>query len=91
MMPKHIEIKLVDSKTEVVVDDYELFDYVDDLVTEMGLEYEFTSEEVRGGRKFYKMHFGESVKKSRLTEIIGTIPPDEIQRIWELNNPGSGA
>ena len=91
MKSKHIEVMQVDATIELIVDDYELFDYVEDLVIEKGLEYEFISEEVRDGRQFYKMHFGEDVKKAHLTEVVEAIPEDEIHRIWKLNNPGSFA
>lgn len=87
MNSKHIEIKSRDGALELIVDDYELFDYLDDVLTENGLEFEFTNEEVRDGHRFYKMHFGANVKEVHLTEIIEGIPTAEIQRIWELNNP----
>jgi len=86
MKGKHIEIRAVEERIEVIVDDYELFDYVDDLLTDRGLEYEFTSEEERDGRWFHKMHFGGDVTQAQLSDVVEAIPQDEIERIWRLNN-----
>ncbi len=86
MKGKHIEIRAAEERVEVIVDDYELFDYVDDLLTGKGLEHEFTSEEERDGRIFYKMHFSGDVTQAQLSGVIATIPRDEIERIWQMNN-----
>ncbi|MEM6290964.1 MAG: hypothetical protein AAGA54_06845 [Myxococcota bacterium] len=84
----HIKITATSSKVELVVDDYELFDYLDDLLTERGLEYEFSSEQIYEGRKVYKMHFGECVAEAELAEVVERLPQQEIERISALNNPG---
>ena len=90
MKSEHIEIRLSESKLEIVVDDYELFDYIEDLLTGRGFEYEFRTETIRDGRKFYKMHFGKNVDNNKLIDAIDAISQSEIQRIWELNNSETG-
>jgi len=86
MKRKHIEIRAVGERVEVIVDDYELFDYFDDVFTENGLEYQFISEEKREGRRFHKMHFGADVTQSRLREVVVATPQDEVERILQLKN-----
>lgn len=86
MKSKHIEIRVAGEWVEVIVDDYELFDYVDDLLTAKGLEHEFITKEERDRRIFYKMHFGGDVTQAQLSDVVAAIPRDEIERIWRMNN-----
>jgi hypothetical protein len=86
MKLEHIEVRCVTDGVDVLADDCEIFDYLDDVLTERGLESEFSREEERDGRRFYVMHFGAHVSVELISEILAEITPEEIDRIWRLNN-----
>jgi len=86
MNSEHIKIEVTERGVEVVIDDWELFDYVDDFITDRGLEYDYFYEQERQGRRYFKMHFAEGVSASRVSEVLKEIPIDEVERIWALNN-----
>jgi hypothetical protein len=82
----HIRIENREGSVAVVIDDYELFDYVDDFLTERGLEYDHLSESEIAGRRIFTMHFPATVLTEQISTVLTQLPPDEIQRIWRLNN-----
>jgi hypothetical protein len=86
MKSRHIEILAGAHGVDLIVDDWEVFDCIDDLVTGCGLECEFTREEVRDGRRFYVMHFGPSVSESQVATALDAISAEEVERLWKLNN-----
>lgn len=86
MNPEHIKVEVTPGGVEVVVDDYELFDYVDDFIAERGLEYEYSGEREVQGKRHYTMHFGAGVSADRVAAVLNEIPPGEVDRIWSLNN-----
>ena len=83
---RHIRMEPTDRGALVVVDDYELFDYVDDFLSGQGLDYEYTYEESRDGKRFYLMQFDSRVSPEQVLAAIEMIPSTELQRIWSLNN-----
>lgn len=86
-MDKHILVEDGELGALVAVDDYELFDYVDDFLNERGLESAFTREELREGKRYYILQFDEDiVPAARIREVVAVIPSDEVSRIWEMNN-----
>lgn len=86
MSTDHIQVEVKNERVQLVIDDYELFDFVDDFVTDAGLEYEYTSEEERRGRKHYLMHFALGVPVEQVSEMLDGLDDAEVQRIWSLNN-----
>lgn len=84
---QHLEVRSTDEGVLLIVDDYELFDFLDDHLTQIELEFEFMSRERRNGREFYKMHFPAGMSLKNLNLALQEIPASEIQRIWDLNNP----
>ena len=86
-MTEHIRIATEDDQVIVTVDDTELFDYVEDVLTEKhDLVYEYLTTPMIGSRRFYVMRFPKSVSLGLVSDAIAELPSDEIQRIWLLNN-----
>ena len=86
-MSEHIQVAMEADRVVVIVDDWELFDYVGDFLSEThSLDYDFMSQRTREGREHFVMHFLPGVPLERLREVIGQIPRDEINRIWAINN-----
>jgi len=84
---KHIEVGKSRGRVTVTIDDWELFDVVEDLLVEdHNLDFEYYTEVELEGRKCFVMHFAESVSIERIERAIRSIPEAEVERIWRLNN-----
>jgi hypothetical protein len=83
---EHIKVENRDGCTIVTIDDWELFDYVEDFLTEHGIEYDHFTEAVHEGRRNFSVHFSPDIPADRVSAILARISPEEAQRIWELNN-----
>jgi hypothetical protein len=60
---------------------------VEDLLVEgHNIEYEYWSDTELDGRKYFVMHFVEGESIERIAKVIKSIPEDEVERIWRLNN-----
>ncbi|MFQ5801993.1 MAG: hypothetical protein ACE5JQ_03735 [Candidatus Methylomirabilales bacterium] len=86
MDSEHIKVENLDGRTVVTIDDWELFDYVDDFLTEHGIEYDYFTEADHEGRRNFTMHFSPNMPTERVSAILARISPEEVQRIWNLNN-----
>jgi hypothetical protein len=82
----HVMLDELDGHVTIRIDDWELFDFIDDQLDSHDLSYDFYSEQKSGCCHFFVMHFQSGVDYARLKEVIDSIDPQEIQRIWELNN-----
>lgn len=88
-MSEHIHLDFEDGHVVVTIDDHELFDYVDDYLTEeRDIEYEYVTKHEDGSRRLFAMHFPTSVSFKRVTRAVEELPRHEIERIWRLNNVG---
>ncbi len=85
MSANHVRLVPAPTGIEVWIDDCELFDYVDDELTNAGLNYEYLRQECSSGRDFYVMVFDHSLHAA-LERALQAMPRDEIARIWQLNN-----
>ena len=86
-MSEHIQVEVVEGHVCVTVDDYELMDLVDDFLTEeRDIESEYHIESVVRGRTVYTLHFPETVTLDSVSKAIEELDPNEIERIWLLNN-----
>lgn len=83
----HIKVEHDGERVQVVVDDYEVFDFLDDFMTDAGLEYDYRSEEDRHGRKHFLMHFRPTISAEQVSDTLKRIDAEEVNRIWSLNNP----
>jgi hypothetical protein len=86
MKSRHVEIRDAIDGVDVIVDDYEVFDYLEDFLTDCGLEFEFTREEKREGQRFYVMHFGLNVAAGHIEKDLDGVSVGEIERLWKGNN-----
>lgn len=86
--PSRICVREESGRVVVEVGDYELFDFVDDHLTEnCDLEYEFKVSEVRAGREAVTMFFPSTTSTEAVEVAVATIPVAEVERIWSLNPP----
>ena len=84
-MPSHIRVAPEDGRTIVQVDDEELFDFVDDFLTEeCGLDYDFVSTSTDGTRT---IHFPDETSRDAVTAALERLDPREVERIFRINNP----
>ena len=82
----HVMIEHLNNHPIVRVDDFELFDFLDDLFVDNGIEYEWM-EEVRADEEVkYLMHFPSDTDVSKLEAVLNSLSKYEVNRIWEFNN-----
>lgn len=71
----------------VVVEDYELFDFVEDfLCDEYDLSYEYRTSKERPGGEIITMFFPLGVSSGDIEVILSRLSPAEVERIYKLNN-----
>ena len=71
----------------VVVEDYELFDFVEDfLCNEHDLSYEYRTSKERPGGEIIAMFFPLGVSSGDIEVILSRLSPAEVERIYKLNN-----
>lgn len=69
----------------IQVDDYELFDFISDYLSEeYSMEFEYTS--LIDKLKKYSMFFPERYSFQRLKDAIQKLDKNEIEKIYRLNN-----
>lgn len=81
----------IDTNTEgnlfVSVEDTELFDYVDDYLTEeCSIEYEHVVPSENNGIPVFTMFFSKETNEHVLTKVLKDLPVSEIERIYNINN-----
>ncbi|MBX2811296.1 MAG: hypothetical protein KTR25_05790 [Myxococcales bacterium] len=82
----HLVIDDSENCVTLRVDDWELFDFIEDHLTAHDLEQEHHTEEQVGGVRWYVLHFCSSVDPARLKKVLDLLDPEEIERIWLINN-----
>ena len=71
----------------VVVEDYELFDFVEDFLgEECGLSYEYRISRERPGGEIITMYFPLGVTPAVIEACLARLSAAEIERIHKLNN-----
>ena len=71
----------------LVIEDYELFDFIDDFLSEKcDLSYEYRNSIDRVGGEIISMHFPISVSFKDVEESLMTLSSAEIEDIYRLNN-----
>lgn len=71
----------------VVVEDYELFDLIDDFLgEECDLLYESRTTKERPGGEIITMYFPLAVTREAIERNLLKLSPEEIERIYRLNN-----
>jgi len=84
----HISINVSSDKSVCVsIEDYELFDYISDYLTEKcNIEYDYMSEEKTSKNTTYLMHFSNKHSVIELEGYLSKLNKSEIERIYSLNN-----
>ena len=82
----HVVIDESNGHPTVRMDDWELFDFMEDHMDAYDLEYDYFTEEKVGQGSICIMHFHVGVDLRRLKDVIERIDPREFQRIWKINN-----
>ena len=71
----------------VVVEDYELFDFVEDfLCDEYDFSYEYRTCKERPGGEIITMFFPLGVSSGDIEVSLLSLSPAEVERIYKLNN-----
>jgi len=87
MSHPNLKIEVIGGHVVLLVEDTEVFDYVEDfLIEEHNLMYSFVVIGEANGVKTYTLHFQETSDPTKLQTAVDAIDPDELQRIWSLNN-----
>jgi len=82
----HISVSESDGHPVITVDDYELFDFLDDFFVEQGLEPAFVSTAPgQNGQELHSIHFNSPHTAQSLLRLLGQIPVSEIERVYALN------
>ena len=79
----HINLFKQNDSLELIIDDYELFDYIDDLLHEYNLseeDQEYSFEEDN------HIIFKEIQNQEKIISFLKDLNSDEIERIYKLNN-----
>ena len=72
----------------VTVEDTELFDYVDDYLTEeCRIEYSNVTSSENNNVSIYTMIFPKETNVYVLSKVIKDLSISEIERIYKINNP----
>lgn len=76
-----------DNRCIVVVEDYELFDFLDDFFgEECDLPYEYLTRKQRPGGEIITMYFPLAVAPDVIERNLLKLSPEEIEQIYKLNN-----
>lgn len=68
------------------INDYELFDFIDDYLTDLDLLCEFLGEEKEKNQLWFIMYFPPEIGDKKIKSAIASLDKNEIHRIWKLNN-----
>ena len=84
----HIQIGLnEDNRCMVVIEDYELFDFVSDyLGDECDFPHEYQTSKTRPDGEVVTMYFPLAVTAAAIEKNLLKLSPAEVERIYGLNN-----
>jgi hypothetical protein len=70
------------------IEDYELFDTYDDILTEQfDIEDYYITTENMGCLEIVTLHFPDTTDKDKLSKAVQSIDKKEVERIYKINNP----
>ena len=76
-----------DNRCLVVVDDYELFDFISDYLSdECDLPHEYLTSKKRPGGEVVTMYFPPPVTAAAIEQCLLKLSSAEVERIYGLNN-----
>jgi len=83
----HIKLSDLKGQCLLVVTDWELFDFLDDVFTDQGFSTQLV--EPCGTPQQYQLLFEPGVSSATVHSILLQVGPDEIHRIAQINASGS--
>lgn len=87
MRKPHLKIEKKEGHVVLIVEDTEVFDFVEDILIEQhDLNYAYLETKKANGLETYTLHFPAINDPTRLQAAVDAIDPNELQRIWNLNN-----
>ncbi|MEQ1566089.1 MAG: hypothetical protein ABMA64_10665 [Myxococcota bacterium] len=75
----HVRVESRGEWTAIVVDDYELFDWIDDYLHERDLG----CEHVEGPSTLL---VGPAVDRQAVVDALNLLDPEEVERVYQLNH-----
>jgi hypothetical protein len=70
------------------IEDYELFDTFDDILTEQfGFDDYYITQENKESLQIVTIHFPDNTDKDKLNKAVQSIDKNEVERIYKINNP----
>ena len=76
-----------DEHVIVVVDDYELADFIEDyLGDDCGLPYDYRTRAERLGGEIITLHFPTAVLLQQIDDCLSKLSADQVEHIYRLNN-----
>ncbi|MCA9641322.1 MAG: hypothetical protein H6718_06530 [Polyangiaceae bacterium] len=84
MKSEHIRVSTEGGAVSLVVDDWELCDFLDDHLTDLGFEFHLTIEG-QGELQTYVLRLSADTTLSAIEQALARVPDDEIRQIWEIN------
>lgn len=70
------------------IEDYELFDTYDDILTEQfDIDDYYITKEKKGNLEIVTIHFSDNTDKDKLIKAVQSIDKEEVERIYKINNP----
>jgi hypothetical protein len=84
----YLSLTARDGHIVITVDDYELFDFLDDFFADQSMDSAFVSTSLGAeGQELHSLHFGPGHTIESIRQVLHLIPNSEIQRIHNLNKP----
>ncbi len=73
--------------TKIEVEDTELFDFIEDYLTEdCDIEYDYMEMSKRNTLTVYTMFFSKNFPKEAIEAALAKLEPDQIENIFRINN-----
>jgi hypothetical protein len=70
------------------IEDYELFDTFDDILTEQfDIKDYYITQEKKGNLDIVTIHFPDNTDKDKLYKAVQSVDKKEVDRIYKINNP----
>ena len=70
------------------IEDYELFDTFDDILTEQfDIDDYYITTEKKENLEIVTMHFPDNTDKNKLSKAVQSIDKKKVERIYNINNP----
>jgi hypothetical protein len=84
----HVKLFYTDKEEPLLrIEDYELFDTFDDILTEQyDIEGDYITREDKGNLAIVTIHFSANTDKEKLSNAVQSIDKKEVERIYRLNN-----